>query len=74
MPLDILPTQLLRSLIYRDTDEAQQLGVLELEEEDLALCTLVCPGKYEYGLCSVPVWKRLSEKADPEPLVGLTGI
>ncbi len=49
MPLDILPTQLLRSLIYRDTDEAQQLGALELEEEDLALCTFVCPGKYEYG-------------------------
>ncbi len=49
MPLDILPTQLLRSLIYRDTDEAQALGVLELEEEDLALCTFVCPGKYEYG-------------------------
>ena len=49
MPLDILPTQLLRSLIYRDTDEAQQLGALELEEEDLALCTFVCPGKYEYS-------------------------
>jgi Na+-transporting NADH:ubiquinone oxidoreductase subunit A len=49
MPLDILPTQLLRSLIYRDTDEAQALGALELEEEDVALCTFVCPGKYEYG-------------------------
>ena len=49
MPLDILPTQLLRALIYRDTDEAQMLGALELEEEDLALCTFVCPGKYEYG-------------------------
>lgn len=49
MPLDILPTQLLRALIVRDTDSAQQLGVLELEEEDLALCTFVCPGKYEYG-------------------------
>jgi Na+-transporting NADH:ubiquinone oxidoreductase subunit A len=49
VPLDILPTQLLRCLIYRDTDEAQQLGVLELEEEDVALCTFVCPGKYEYG-------------------------
>ena len=49
MPLDILPTQLLRSLIYRDTDEAQQLGVLELEEEDVALCTFVCPGKYDYS-------------------------
>ena len=25
------------------------LGVLELDEEDLALCTFVCPGKHEYG-------------------------
>lgn len=49
MPLDILPTQLLRSLIVEDTEEAQLLGCLELDEEDLALCTFVCPGKYEYG-------------------------
>ena len=49
MPLDILPTQLLRALIVEDTDSAQQLGALELDEEDLALCTFVCPGKYEYG-------------------------
>lgn len=49
MPLDILPTQLLRSLIVGDTETAQQLGCLELDEEDLALCTFVCPGKYEYG-------------------------
>jgi len=49
MPLDILPTQLLRSLIVGDTEVAQQLGALELDEEDLALCTFVCPGKYEYG-------------------------
>lgn len=49
MPLDILPTQLLRSLIVGDTEMAQQLGCLELDEEDLALCTFVCPGKYEYG-------------------------
>jgi len=49
MPLDILPTQLLRSLIVGDTAMAQQLGCLELDEEDLALCTFVCVGKYEYG-------------------------
>lgn len=49
MPLDILPTQLLRALIVNDTESAQDLGCLELEEEDLALCTFVCPGKYEYG-------------------------
>ncbi|MCB1664317.1 MAG: Na(+)-translocating NADH-quinone reductase subunit A [Gammaproteobacteria bacterium] len=49
MPLDILPTQLLRSLIVGDIETAQNLGALELDEEDLALCTYVCPGKYEYG-------------------------
>ncbi len=49
MPLDILPTHLLRALIVGDTDSAQKLGCLELDEEDLALCTFVCPGKYEYG-------------------------
>ncbi len=49
VPLDILPTQLLRSLIYGDTEEAQSLGCLELDEEDVALCTFVCPSKYEYG-------------------------
>ena len=49
MPLDILPTQLLRSLIVGDLESALNLGALELDEEDLALCTYVCPGKYEYG-------------------------
>lgn len=49
MPLDILPTQLLRALIVGDTEVAQKLGCLELDEEDLALCTYVCAGKYEYG-------------------------
>ncbi|MCE9678120.1 Na(+)-translocating NADH-quinone reductase subunit A [Shewanella sp. AS1] len=49
MPLDILPTLLVRDLVVRDTDEAQLLGALELDEEDLALCTFVCPGKYDFG-------------------------
>ncbi|MCL4106563.1 UNVERIFIED_CONTAM: hypothetical protein GTU68_009697 [Idotea baltica] len=49
VPMDMLPTQLLRALIVGDTEMAQALGCLELEEEDLALCTYVCPGKYEYG-------------------------
>ena len=50
MPLDILPTMLLRDLVAGDTDSAQQLGALELDEEDLALCTFVCPGKTDYGV------------------------
>jgi Na+-transporting NADH:ubiquinone oxidoreductase subunit A len=49
MPLDILPTFLLRALIVGDTARAQALGCLELDEEDLGLCTFVCPGKYDYG-------------------------
>ncbi|MEW6994362.1 Na(+)-translocating NADH-quinone reductase subunit A [Colwelliaceae bacterium MEBiC 14330] len=50
MPLDILPTLFLRDLCAGDTDSAQQLGALELDEEDLALCTFVCPGKTDYGV------------------------
>ena len=49
MPLDILATQLLRALIVGDFEMAKKLGALELEEEDLALCSYVCPSKYEYG-------------------------
>jgi Na+-transporting NADH:ubiquinone oxidoreductase subunit A len=49
MPLDLLPTQLLRAIAVGDTDTAQQLGCLELEEEDVALCSFVCPSKYDYG-------------------------
>ena len=49
MPLDIVATPLLKALLVQDTDTAQMLGCLELDEEDLALCTFVCPGKNEYG-------------------------
>jgi Na+-transporting NADH:ubiquinone oxidoreductase subunit A len=49
MPLDILPTPLLKSLLVQDVDRARELGCLELDEEDLALCSFVCNGKYEYG-------------------------
>ncbi len=49
MPLNVKATWLLRSLLTLDTDLAQQLGCLELDEEDLALCSFVCPGKIDYG-------------------------
>ncbi|MFA5938189.1 MAG: Na(+)-translocating NADH-quinone reductase subunit A [Sinimarinibacterium sp.] len=49
MPLDMLATPLLRALLVRDTDTAQALGALELDEEDLALCSYVCVGKHDYG-------------------------
>lgn len=49
MPLDIIPTFLLRSLAAKDLEKIEQLGALELDEEDLALCTMVCPGKNDWG-------------------------
>lgn len=49
MPLDILPTFLLRALAVDDVEQAEALGCLELDEDDLALCTFVCPGKGDYG-------------------------
>lgn len=49
MPMDILPTYLLRALAVKDVEEAEQLGALELDEEDLALCTFACPSKLDYG-------------------------
>ncbi len=49
LPHDILPTFLLRALSIGDDEQAEALGCLELDEEDLALCSFVCPGKTEYG-------------------------
>ena len=48
MPLDILPTPLLKALLMHNTEMSANLGALELVEEDLALCTFVCPGKQNY--------------------------
>jgi Na+-transporting NADH:ubiquinone oxidoreductase subunit A len=62
MPLDILPTQLLRYLVAGDTEMAQKLGCLELDEEDLALCSYVCAGKYEYG----PILRDLLTRIEKE--------
>ncbi len=49
VPLDLMPTFLLRALLAKDLELADDLGVLELAEEDLSLCTFVCPGKNDYG-------------------------
>ena len=49
LPMDILPTFLLRALAAGDLERAEELGCLELDEEDLALCTFVCPSKIAYG-------------------------
>lgn len=62
MPMDILPTFLLRSMMVGDLERAEELGALELAEEDLALCTFVCPGKTNYG----PILRRNLELIEKE--------
>jgi Na+-transporting NADH:ubiquinone oxidoreductase subunit A len=49
LPMDILATYLLRALLVGDTEHAEALGALELDEEDLVLCSFVCPGKTDFG-------------------------
>ena len=62
MPLDILPTYLLRALLMDDLENAEALGCLELDEEDLALCSFVCSGKEDYGAALrrnlTTIWKE----------------
>lgn len=49
LPLNMLPAMLLRNVVLMDTEKIQDLGGLELDEEDLSLCSYVCPGKYDFG-------------------------
>ncbi len=49
MPMDILATPLLKALVIGDSDQAQLLGCLELDEEDVSLFTFVDPGKHDFG-------------------------
>lgn len=62
MPLDILPTPLVKSMIVGDTDQAQLLGCLELDEEDVSLLTFVDPGKHDFG----PVLRANLNKIEKE--------
>ncbi len=63
MPLDLMPTFLLRALLMNNDQRAEALGALELDEEDLALCTFVCPGKAEYGPLLRAALTRIQKEA-----------
>ena len=62
VPLDLLPTALLKSIVMGDTEHAQSLGCLELDEEDLALCSFVCPGKTDFGPPLRDVLERIEKE------------
>ncbi|HNR29602.1 MAG TPA: Na(+)-translocating NADH-quinone reductase subunit A [Candidatus Hydrogenedentes bacterium] len=61
-PLDLVMTYLLRSLIMNDIERAEMLGCLELDEEDVALSTFVCPCKFDYG----PILRRNLDEIERE--------
>jgi Na+-transporting NADH:ubiquinone oxidoreductase subunit A len=46
VPMDVLPTYLLKSIIADDFDEMEELGIYEVIEEDLALCEFVDVSKH----------------------------
>ena len=62
IPMDILATPLMRSILVGDVEKSINLGCLELDEEDVALCTYACPGKYEFG----PVLRDLLTQIEKE--------
>jgi len=47
VPMDILPTYLVKACLAEDIDKMEQLGIYEVAEEDLALCEFVCTSKIE---------------------------
>ncbi len=62
MPFDIPPVFLLRALLMEDLERAEELGALELVEEDLALLSFVCPGKNDYA----PALRRVLDALEKE--------
>jgi Na+-transporting NADH:ubiquinone oxidoreductase subunit A len=65
MPFDLMPTFLLRALITGNIEWAEEMGCIELDEEDVALCTFVCPGKHEYG----PLLRAMLTRIEKEEAV-----
>ena len=49
LPMDILPNPLYRAILVEDIEEMEQLGILECDEEDFALCSFACPSKIDVG-------------------------
>ena len=49
LPMDIYPVYLIKSILAEDITEMEGLGILEVDEEDMALCSYICPSKYDFG-------------------------
>lgn len=47
MPMDVMPTYLIKAILAEDYDEMEALGIYELIEEDIALCEFIDVSKHE---------------------------
>lgn len=47
MAIDVYPEFLVKATMANDLDAMEQLGLLEVDPEDFALCTYICPSKTE---------------------------
>ncbi|MDP5140197.1 MAG: NADH:ubiquinone reductase (Na(+)-transporting) subunit A, partial [Spirosomaceae bacterium] len=47
LPMDIMPVQLLKSIMAQDLERMENLGIYEVSEEDFALCEFVCTSKID---------------------------
>jgi Na+-transporting NADH:ubiquinone oxidoreductase subunit A len=45
LPMDIYPQHVFRAIMSNDIEKMEGLGLLELSEEDLALCEFACTSK-----------------------------
>ncbi len=61
-PLRLHAAFLLRAVAAGDAESARRAGALELEDEDLALCSYLCPSKLEYGPLLVGVLRQLEQE------------
>jgi len=57
LPMDIYPQHVFRAIMCNDIEKMEGLGILELGEEDVALCEFVCTSKQ-------PLQKLLREGLD----------
>jgi Na+-transporting NADH:ubiquinone oxidoreductase subunit A len=62
MAFDIPAPMLLRALLMEDIERAEELGALELIEEDVGLLTFACPAKNDYG----PALRRVLDTLEKE--------
>jgi Na+-transporting NADH:ubiquinone oxidoreductase subunit A len=49
LPMDILPMHLVKSIMAEEIEDMLALGLLEVDEEDFALCSYICPSKIHFG-------------------------